>query len=76
MNTNNKFKREFYFFVKTIVQKYIIFLNNYLYILVNRYSGSFEFIRRDRDLANTLQAHNSKTVSQKNFMRVLLESSS
>ena len=30
-------------------------------------------LRWDRDLAYTLGAHNSKTVSQKNLMRVQLE---
>ena len=33
-------------------------------------------LRRDRDLINTLEAHNSKTIGQKNLMWVHLESPS
>ena len=32
-------------------------------------------LRRYRDLTDTLEGHNSKTMSQKNFMRLQLESS-
>ena len=42
----------------------------------NYYTVVLSNLRWDRDLVNTLEAHNSKTISHKILMRVLLESPS